>query len=300
MVADLITYQLNPSQHLLGHADELLEKYPYCKELWLMKLLQNTNQQQDFDKLLNKTAIRFYDRSLLRSMVNHATWVTDEVVAEQTEKIIEEKEVLITETSDEEINVPAENAIPEPEEAKLIEETTPLHTENGLKETVDDTTEVEIKPAELAADENKQQSFMSWLEEFSTTEIEQAVAENTQDFEVDEKNIVFEDVDADFDKLEMQMQSEALGSLGLFESELSDNQIYGLNSFIQNQIDKKHSKSQLQSPKPEMVSENLAKLLLKQGKTQRAIEIYQKLALIIPAKSSYFAAQIEKIEKNLL
>jgi hypothetical protein len=42
----------------------------------------------------------------------------------------------------------------------------------------------------------------------------------------------------------------------------------------------------------------MAEVLLKQGKKESAIEVYNKLSLLNPSKTPYFAAKIEAIKRN--
>jgi hypothetical protein len=48
----------------------------------------------------------------------------------------------------------------------------------------------------------------------------------------------------------------------------------------------------------EVVTEAMADVWLKQGNVQKAIAIYEKLSLLNPVKSAYFAAQIEKLKAS--
>ncbi|GAC1367526.1 MAG: hypothetical protein NVSMB30_02000 [Hymenobacter sp.] len=47
---------------------------------------------------------------------------------------------------------------------------------------------------------------------------------------------------------------------------------------------------------PDLASESLARILVRQGKTARAIEIYEKLMVKQPEKMAYFAAQIHQLQ----
>ncbi|HEY8688843.1 MAG TPA: hypothetical protein VIM07_06375 [Chitinophagaceae bacterium] len=46
----------------------------------------------------------------------------------------------------------------------------------------------------------------------------------------------------------------------------------------------------------EVVTEAMANVLLKQNKSEKAIEVYEKLSLLNPSKSAYFAAKIDSLK----
>ncbi|NNF33617.1 MAG: hypothetical protein HKN68_05890 [Saprospiraceae bacterium] len=61
---------------------------------------------------------------------------------------------------------------------------------------------------------------------------------------------------------------------------------------------KKKSAKKKKKKNKNLVSEPLADLLASQGHIEEAVEMYQKLSLIIPEKSAFFAAKIDKIQKE--
>ena len=46
----------------------------------------------------------------------------------------------------------------------------------------------------------------------------------------------------------------------------------------------------------EIITESMAEVFARQGKTAKAAELYQKLSLLNPLKSAYFAAKIEQLK----
>ena len=49
----------------------------------------------------------------------------------------------------------------------------------------------------------------------------------------------------------------------------------------------------------DIISENLANIMIKQGKHEKAIDIYKKLIWKFPQKKAYYATQIEELKKKL-
>ena len=48
-----------------------------------------------------------------------------------------------------------------------------------------------------------------------------------------------------------------------------------------------------------IITETLAELLANQGQIEKAIKMYEKLSLIFPNKSAFFAAKIEQLKSNI-
>ena len=48
----------------------------------------------------------------------------------------------------------------------------------------------------------------------------------------------------------------------------------------------------------DIVTETMAKVLLKQGKTEKAVQLYKKLSFLDPSKSTYFAAKISELKDS--
>jgi hypothetical protein len=46
----------------------------------------------------------------------------------------------------------------------------------------------------------------------------------------------------------------------------------------------------------EVLTESMAEVFARQGKIGKASEVYQKLSLLNPAKSTYFAAKLENLK----
>lgn len=65
----------------------------------------------------------------------------------------------------------------------------------------------------------------------------------------------------------------------------------GFDQLVQSEAERSNSDA-------EIITEAMAEVLVQQGKADKAVEIFEKLSLIYPAKSAYFAAKIESLKQQ--
>jgi len=163
----------------------------------------------------------------------------------------------------------------------------------------------EAKPEKAVSDKDEaaeqfRQSQLKELEEqirASLREIEENKSKLQQLLE--EKRSIVEELD-------LQEEPEAASDEGSALRPLPKDHL--LEAFIREKTDQAQGRANFFNPmesarksiedNDEILSETLARLVAAQGKKDKAIKIYQKLMLKYPQKSSYFAAQIEKLSKS--
>ena len=95
---------------------------------------------------------------------------------------------------------------------------------------------------------------------------------------------------SDFEDLEKSGQSFSFNKIQLLKEEDEEPE----------EVQAKPVAEPAEEPKPaETCTETLARIYCLQGHFDRAIEVYNKLILLYPEKSAYFAALIDKIETKI-
>jgi tetratricopeptide (TPR) repeat protein len=105
-------------------------------------------------------------------------------------------------------------------------------------------------------------------------------------------DVTQENIDSFNDKIKKIKQTEIIDQFIKTEPRISS-----LSTLSKEAPTKDMSEKSIQAPAG-LVSENLANIMLKQGKTDKAIEIYEKLILKYPEKKSYFAEKIENLRNK--
>jgi tetratricopeptide (TPR) repeat protein len=291
------------SPRMISEVYELIDIFPYFQSahLLLLKGLYN-NADVKFENQLKHSAIHIGDREVLywllktkAPLVSIRTNVKERIfVKEETNPDTQQTVIESAKNSEYLINEIEGNS----DDIKLREKSETNNQVQGHSIMI--ATEPEItEPAEVII-----------LSEEETYPSEEKVVFMDPGFSIPEHSDLLE---LDLEEEEIAFLSEEMNdrnekkpgnnSRKLIQSELIDKFI-STNPRIEPQKDRVYLPNEdISKPFTEesggLVTETLAKIYVNQGYYSKAIEIYEKLSLKFPEKSSYFASQIEKVKEYI-
>ena len=211
----------------------------------------------------------------------------------------ENEEPIISNENEDEVIVekPTGEELPEPINEEIIENPV-LENEN----IIDGNTE---KEEPIISNENEAEVIAEKQTEGELPgPVNEGIVENS---DLEEENISFEPLHTVdyFASQGIKLSEEALNNDQLGRQvksftawlksmkKLHPGQLPEQNEVIEKLI---QTSSEASNQNANVLTEAMAEVLVKQGKNEKAIEMYQKLSLINPSKSTYFAAKIESLK----
>jgi hypothetical protein len=311
---DMIVSREPADRHLTSEVSDLVDLFPYFQSahLLLLKALKGSNDIR-FETQLRHSSIYVADRTQLYYYL-----AGEELKAEPSYHAEEETKVESPYPAGEELK--AESPYFEGEEAKAEspyfageqtkvesgeperdpavnldkDNTEDAGVQKGHPIFIQGDTETEELPGimliqeELQRDAADEISFLdSDYEPGNDADLLELIAEDELDFE----EMTGPPVNVR-EKSRKEQQSELIDRFIIANPRIEPSRE---KSDIQPE-DLSSASSELQGP---FVTDTLARIYIQQGYYSKAIEIYEKLSLKYPEKSSYFAAQIEKVKEYL-
>jgi tetratricopeptide (TPR) repeat protein len=291
------------SPRMISEVYELIDIFPYFQSahLLLLKGLYN-NADVKFENQLKHSAIHIGDREVLY-------W------------LLKTKAPLVSiRTNVKERIVVKEESNPDTQQTVIESAKNSEYLINEIEGNSDD-----IKLREKSETHNQVQSHSIMIAtEPEITEPAEVIILSEEEAYPSEEKVVFMDpgfsIPEHSDLLELDLEEEEITFLSedindrnekkpgnnsrkLIQSELIDKFI-STNPRIEPQKDRIYLPNEdISRPFTEesggLVTETLAKIYVNQGYYSKAIEIYEKLSLKFPEKSSYFASQIEKVKEYI-
>ena len=315
MDAERINFLLsNPTDANLEDAQQLeqeLAKYPYAQVLHvLLAKIKNLHQASDKNEKLTTAAIYSSNRSVLKRAILEDGYLEDmeEIVPFQELQLFDLEQVTVDDT---EIFSEKESASIFDEVLKNLEKLKSLRKQFQFLELNEELTdereagsmefiptqeqarnhEVEDAPKKTKSSSKKSDSKKKKLDKIlEKDEILDSQVNLYYLQEIEEKK----SDSADEKPLKQSSQTEIIEKF--IETQPSIGEIKQDHERDQELLNKDLSEKSTKFG-DDLISENLAVILLKQGKKSRAIDIYKKLIWKLPQKKAYFAARIEEIKK---
>jgi hypothetical protein len=287
-----------------GEVNEIIEIFPYCQSAYmlLLKGLQNTSDVR-FENQLRRSAMRIADREVLYYFLKE-----EKEVKKEPEPEIQSQDL-------------SDNAVPDSQQVvietaknseDLINEIEKSEKEGMPEETGEDELHSGQRPVFIHTESDNGDSAASlfFLDDESETEEEKVVfmdpgfsvpGEEEILLELDTENHITSSDEERVKEEQHYVEEEEQFGMKQKQSELIDKFILA-NPRIEPAREKSEAPQEdISKPfieeRGEFVTETLAKIYTSQGYYSRAIDIFEKLSLKFPEKSSYFASQIEKVKE---
>jgi len=296
------------SRTMLGEVYELVDLFPYFQSahMLLLKGLRD-NEDVKFEKQLRNSAVHIADREVLYYLLKPDTntrLVEDDSGSAQKQEIFpvtdfstETQQTVIETARNSEFlisEIEKDNEKPNPDGQEEIASTDTGHSVLISSDPyIDDSTGVVLLMEENGQQEEDKVFFMDPGFSFPG---------NDDLLELDTENLGSATI-ADISEISdnkaepVKHESRKQQQLELIEKFIIANpRIEPIKEKIPATVDL--SKPHVEE-KGGFVTETLARIYINQGYYSKAIDIYEKLSLKYPEKSSYFAAQIEKIKENI-
>ena len=297
------------NRSMLGEVYELLDLFPYFQSAHML-LLKGLNDNDDvkFEKQLRTSAVHIADREVLYYLLKNektkepeAENITPETVSSYSENddqtpfmqqtVIEaamNSDLLISEYEKEAGEsegeaLPAGTSEAEPGSVIVAE-----------SNSVDDSESIILVMDDNVQGEEEKVFFMdpgfSMPEKEDLLELDTESSESVlQKPDTENGEIIYEVSDRDSRK---KLQNDLIDKFIITNPRIEP--VRDKTDILVEDLSKPHIVE-----KGGFVTETLARIYISQGYYSKAIEIYEKLSLKFPEKSSYFAAQIEKVKEYI-
>ena len=292
------------SRQMIGEVYELIDIFPYFQSahLLLLKGLYS-NADVKFDNQLRNSAIHVGDREVLY-------WLLKTKNTSDTDKIdirldSDLKKEIVSDTHQTVIESAKNSEYLIDEIEKDFDETKFIEKQDAHGQNPDHSIMIATEP------DNIESEGVIFLPDEDISPSDDKVFFMDPGFAFPERSDLLE-LDLEKDNTSLLVEEEISledqdqlekNSKKLLESELIDKFIIA-NPRIEPQKDKSYvPDDDISKPYVEeaggLVTETLAKIYINQGYYSRAMDIYEKLSLKFPEKSSYFASQIEKVKEYI-
>ncbi len=284
----------------IGEINELITIFPYFQSAYmlLLKGLQNTGDVK-FENHLRTTAMHIADREVLYYFLKKENSTAENTISSTSpEKTVElnspDSQQVVIETarnSEELINEIEKNSMEDKSGERIQGSDQGVHSVLISAESGDDdsTATVLIIDEESGSVEEKiiyMDPGFSFPEQPDLLELdtEKKVIDITADKSVSNEQEVSPRVSG------KQLQSDLIDKFILTNPRIEPKK-------VKSDAPLEDISKPFIEEKGEFVTETLARIYVKQGYYSRAIDIYEKLCLKFPEKSSYFASEIEKVKE---